>query len=51
VIFDLLGKEVEAIEKSAIKSSIILRTYLKSGSYLVQVNEIKGITLYKIVKE
>jgi len=46
-----LGKEVEAIEKSAIKSSMILGTSLKSGAYLVQVNGINRTTSYKIVKE
>jgi aryl-phospho-beta-D-glucosidase BglC (GH1 family) len=51
VIYDLLGKEVESVEKSAIKSSMILGTSLKSGAYLVQVNGINGISSYKIVKE
>jgi len=50
VIYDLLGKQVETIEKKAIKSSMLIGSSLQSGGHVVKVYRINGIESYKIVK-
>jgi aryl-phospho-beta-D-glucosidase BglC (GH1 family) len=50
-IFDLLGKQVEVIEKSSIKSSLIIGSSLPSGVYLVHMVGTNSTKTYKIVKK
>jgi hypothetical protein len=51
VIFDLMGKQIETIEKSAISNSLFIGSSLKSGIYIVQVNGTNRSESYKVVKK
>ncbi|HEX6426568.1 MAG TPA: RICIN domain-containing protein [Niastella sp.] len=50
-IFDMLGRQVETIGRSAISNSVTMGASLKSGMYMVQVYGINGVTSYKVVKK
>jgi hypothetical protein len=51
VIFDLMGTQVETIEKSLITSSLLIGSSLKSGMYIVKVYGTNRTESYKIVKK
>jgi endoglucanase len=49
-LFDLMGRQVEAIEKSAIRKTLDIGSSLQSGLYLVKVYRSDRADSYKIVK-
>jgi hypothetical protein len=51
VIFDLTGKQVETIEKSAITNSLVIGSSLQSGMYIVRIYGTKKTESYQIVKK
>ena len=51
VIFDLAGKQVEAIEKLAITNPLVTGSSLQSGMYIVRIYGTKKTESYQIVKK
>jgi endoglucanase len=51
VVCDTLGKQVETIEKSSLKSTLVIGSSLDSGMYLVKVFRPNRTESYKVVKK
>jgi hypothetical protein len=49
-IFDMLGRQIETIEHSAIKSSLTIGSSLKSNIYIVQVYGLSWAKSFKVIK-
>jgi len=50
-IFDVLGRQVETVEHSAIANSLSLGSSLKPGVYFVKVYGVKEVRSFKVIKK
>lgn len=50
-VYDMMGKQVESIEKPAIRGTLFIGSSLQSGMYIVKVYRTSGSGSFKVVKK
>lgn len=50
-VYDMMGRMVEIVDFSGSQDTYFLGSYLKSGLYIVKVQDVTGVSSIKIIKE